>query len=44
MGKAELQIAGWVRSAMPIVLFNLLNAVLKHTVNRLPRAPPAQFF
>lgn len=44
MGKVELQIAGWARSAIPIVLFNPLNAVLKHTISRLPRAPLAHFF
>lgn len=44
MGKVELQMAGWARSAMPIVLFNPLNAVLKHTVARLPQAPLALFF
>lgn len=43
MGKVELQAAGWARSAMPIALFNPLNAVLKHKVNKLPRAL-AQFF
>lgn len=28
VGKVELQIGGWARSAMPVVLFNPLNAVL----------------
>lgn len=38
MGKVELQTGGWARSAMPVVLFSPLNAVLKHTINKLPRA------